>query len=413
MQLDVSRSRAEPGRARGCVGCLPAVFGTLFFGAGVVFLHFTLLLPLLGIMQARDWVPTKCTVVSSRLKAGGGDGDTSGLEVVYRYKYGGADYQSDRYCFVSMSSNTSRTWKRQVLREHPAGKETQCYVDPKNPAQAVIERGWVPEMWWGLFSLPFLAVGIGAMLLGPSIVRSNTRRREGFSDWRPDTSAESRPAATDYGNFGRAAGLVTLKPESTPLTGCLVALFIALFWNGIVSMFVWQAIEAFRHGPGFGDWFVALFLTPFVAVGLVLVCVVLYSFLTIFNPRPTLTVNSMSVPLGGTLDVRWTLWGRVHSISHFKIVLRGVEKAEYMRGTSKHIDTETFAEIAIFETFDTLQMIQGEARLAIPTHTMHSFAANHNKIEWSLEVRGDISFWPNLSALFPIVLLPLPIQPQR
>lgn len=37
--------------------------------------------------------------------------------------------------------------------------------------------------------------------------------------------------------------------------------FVLLFWNGIVSVFVWQLVKDFQ-------WFLALFLVPFVAVGL-------------------------------------------------------------------------------------------------------------------------------------------------
>jgi len=410
MPLDRERSTSQPANRRGCAGCLPLVLGLSFTGFGVVGLYFMLLQPLLSMWRAQGWEPTQCTVISSDLKSGGGDGDTARIEVVYRYMYGGADHQSNRYCFAEISSNTSSTWKRAVIKDHPPGKVTQCYVNPRNPAEAVIDRGWVPEMWWGLFPLPFLGVGIGVLVFAPALVRSAMKRRDGSSNWQPEvTAASSSPAL--YGDF-RSAGLVTLKPDTTPLMGFLAAIFICLFWNGIVSVFVWQAIEGFRRGPRFGDWVLALFITPFALIGLGIIVAVFYSFLTLFNPRPTLTVNSVSLPVGGTLQVRWNLSGRVHSISQFKILLRGVEKAEYMRGTSRHTDKQMFAEITIFETTDTLRMIEGEAKLEIPSRTMHSFNADHNKIEWSLGLSGDISFWPNLAASFPIVLLPRAVASQ-
>ncbi len=58
------------------------------------------------------------------------------------------------------------------------------------------------------------------------------------------------------------------------LAGLLGALFINLFWNGIVSVFLMALFGFGPEGPqqfGIGWWGMFLFLIPFEAIGLVMV----------------------------------------------------------------------------------------------------------------------------------------------
>ncbi len=61
-------------------------------------------------------------------------------------------------------------------------------------------------------------------------------------------------------------------------------ILIAAFWNGIVSVFLWQIVLSFRRGDP--EWFLCLFMTPFVLVGLGLMAGVVYFLLALANPRP-------------------------------------------------------------------------------------------------------------------------------
>lgn len=407
---------------RGCApGCFAGVFAVVFLGAGCATFFFLALRPWFGMLQARSWTPTPCTVVSSDVKA---NDDSLQLTVVFKYTVNQQEYQSDTYCFTSMSSNTANRWKRQVVKDHPAGKQTTCFVNPNDPTEAVIERGWVPDMWWGFFPIPFLLVGVAALLVALGVIRlPRTRAGTAASNWKPAVSSRQLPMESDESesdsdseeatestwaeDSGDSDGPVTLQPSSTPLGSFLGVLFFSVLWNGIVSVFVWQMYQAYQRG-GFAavGWFQTLFLTPFVLVGLVLVLGVFYTFLTLFNPRPTLIVSSQSVPLGDELQLRWTVSGRVSSIKRLRILLKGIEKATYRRGTSTYTDEATFAEIPLVETYEEFEITEGSATATIPADSMHSFAASNNKIEWSLIVQGDIQLWPDMSATFPITVLP-------
>ena len=45
--------------------------------------------------------------------------------------------------------------------------------------------------------------------------------------------------------------------------------------------------------------------------------------------------------------------------------------------------------------------------IGIPADTMHSFAGEHNEIQWSVGVRGEIPIWPDVDEEFVIEVLPL------
>lgn len=416
---DAVRSARTAMRDR-LVGCLAWPFAILFLGiGGALFCGFGLG-PWWGVLSARNWIATPCTVVSSATEADG-DGGLR-LAIVFTYAVDRKEYRSDTYCFSSMSSNTANAWKERVVQAHPPGRRTTCYVDPGNPARAVVERGWVPDMWWGFFPIPFMVFGAGALLVALGAIRLPTlATRPNFGSWKP--VEPSRARSGDDGDSGlgdarvahpRPEAPVSLEAVSSPRTNFFLALFMAVFANGIISVFVWHAYQQFRdHGVAGLNWFHVVFPVPFVVIGLGLIAGVLYASLALFNPRPTLTVHSRSVPLGGELRLQWTVAGRFESIRRFTVSLQGVEQATHRRGTTTCTDRATFATTPVFETFEVLDIPEGRATVVIPADTMHSFAAAHNKVEWSLVVHGDIRFWPDMSATYPIVVLPRPTQVSR
>ncbi|MHC4886361.1 MAG: hypothetical protein ACYTGH_14885, partial [Planctomycetota bacterium] len=83
----------------------------------------------------------------------------------------------------------------------------------------------------------------------------------------------------------------------------------------------------------------------------------------------------------------------------------GEESATYTQGTNTRTDTETFLELPLHES----PSIQpgGDAEGLLPLDTMHSFEAENNKIEWSIQVTGEIPWWPDIDESFPVTVLPL------
>jgi hypothetical protein len=197
----------------------------------------------------------------------------------------------------------------------------------------------------------------------------------------------------------------TLKPQASPAAKLLGIIVFSAFWNGIISVFISQALKTWRAGSP--DWFLTLFMIPFVLVGLGTVAGVGYFFLALFNPRPKLIVSPGAIPVGGSAQLEWEVSGRVDRILRFCIYLEGREEATYQSGKSTRTDKEAFARIEAMDTQTPGYMSHGTARIMVPSDTLPSFEGDHNKIVWVLCVRGDIERWPDLNEEFPIVILPM------
>jgi hypothetical protein len=240
--------------------------------------------------------------------------------------------------------------------------------------------------------------GVGLVAMGARALRGE--RAPARDDWQP-----AQAAVPSWTQGMAAGGPVTLKPKTSPLAKVYIAMGFAVVWNGILAIFVWQAVRGFREGSP--EWFLVIFLIPFVLIGLAAIGAIGYFTLALFSPRPVLTLSGTSVPLGGTLDLQWSMLGRVDKVARLTLYLEGREEATYTRGTDTVTDKKAFATVPVAETADRQEMLAGQATVAVPPDTMHSFAATHNKIVWALHLRADIPRWPDVKEEFPITVLPV------
>lgn len=379
----ISRKAEPAGKA---FGCLAAFFG-LFFAVGLGTFYFFFAKPAMRIAAARSWRATPCVVLSSRVRTHeGDDGDTYSVDVLYEYDFGGRTYQSNRFQFLGGSSG-GRAAKEAVVARHPPGTRTVCWVDPADPQEAVLVRSFTKDYWMGLVPLVFLAAGGGGLLW---VVSASRKKREGSVPRVSSSEVRSGP--------------VVLEPTATPIRKFLIILFVGLFWNGIVSVFVWQAVKGWRSGHP--DGCLTVFLVPFVLVGLLMIWGLFHQFLALFNPRPRLSLSSRSIPLGGSAAVDWSFSGAAGRIEKLRIFVEGREECQYRRGTDVHTDKETFVTIEIVEVPGLARGASGSATLRIPADTMHSFTASHNKIVWTLKLQGKIRSWPDVAEEFEIAVRP-------
>jgi hypothetical protein len=200
-------------------------------------------------------------------------------------------------------------------------------------------------------------------------------------------------------------GPLVLQPTSSPMGKLIGITFICLFWNGIVGVFTYFEIQAFRTGGGEG-WFMALFLLLFQIVGVALLLSVPYQMLALANPRPTVTLSRGTLPIGGAVPFQWHLTGAASRVSRLTVTLKGIEQARYRRGTDTRTDTHEFHSEVVAEAMDPMGIERGSGTIRIPPATMHTFSANNNKIVWTLTVKGEISRWPDVDESFVVTVSP-------
>lgn len=161
---------------------LRALFFSLFLlvglGLSVVFGR-----PVLQTIAARSWPEVPCTILYSAVRSHpDGEGTpTYSVEAVYEYDVNGRTYKSSRYRFLG-GSTAGHEDKDAVVAALPVGRRTVCFVDPKDPHSAVLNRSFGSWMLLQLLPLLFLAVGVGGLYV---IARRNfgRGRREDRSDY--------------------------------------------------------------------------------------------------------------------------------------------------------------------------------------------------------------------------------------
>jgi hypothetical protein len=375
-------------------GCLVLFFG-LFFLVGCVVFYFVTVRPVMRSLASRSWSEATCTVLSSRVgEHSDSDGSTYSVDVVYTYTFEGRAFQSDRYSFLGGSSS-GRAGQEEIVARYPPGARVSCWIDPAHPEQAVLSREPSMEWLFGLIPLVFLLVGAGGLVW---TLRASRRQR---------TTAAALPLvpASPFGTQAAASGPLELKPDLTP-TGKLFGLtFLALFWNGIVSVFVVQVIRAWRTGAA-PDGCMTLFLIPFVLVGLGLIYAVIRQLLILFNPRLRLTLTPGTLAAGESGYLQWSLGSRGGGVKQLTIILEGREEAQYRQGTTTYTDKSVFATLTLVDTQEEIEIPGGATSFSIPPDTAPSFTATHNKIRWALKAHCDIPGWPDSGDEYEILVGP-------
>lgn len=392
----LSQRRTQPSK-----GCMVVFFG-LFLAVGCAASYFMLLRPALGLLAARSWVEAQCLVQASRVEeSSDSDGSTYKPVIEYTYTFGGDEYRSSRYQFLEVSSS-GYEGKAEIVARYQPGTRVVCYVNPDNPAEAVLVRdlSWVYLL--GLLPLIFVAVGAGGIVHA---------LRGGFQGGQAVARSKAEARGQVLTPFGitlpagsATGGPVPLRPGISPM-GKLVGLtFLALFWNGITGVFVYQAVNAWRYGEP--DGCLTAFLVPFVLVGLALIYGACRQVLVLFAPRPHLTLSRGYLIPGEAGLLQWRFTGSASKIQRLRIVLEGREEARYRRGTDTYTAKEVFLTLPVVEATHASMIAAGTARVPVPEATMPSFEASHNKIVWALKVTCEVPNWPDDEDEYPVLVLP-------
>lgn len=356
------------------------------------------------------WPKTPCEITEGTVIEVEDDAGEIGFApvVAFRYEVDGAPHVSRVYRREGVTF-ARRAEAQQAVERFPVGRRAVCRVDPTSPGRAVLVTS-------SLGPVALLLVPV-AFVVGPALVLKALwrPRPRGSGDRTPRSrSSQSRSWSTEPvllpvgrsrpGQLSSATGGLGLQPRYGPVPRLLGVMLMALFWNGIVSVFVVNLVNEWRSG----HWpiFTSLFLTPFVLVGLGLVGAVGYCLLACFNPRPRLELVGPALEVGGSTRLHWRLGSRSTQITVLSVTLEGREEATYTQGTDTKTDTAVFHQAAVLTVRTPWEVAEGEAIVTIPGDTMHSFAAEHNKVRWILVVHGEIPRWPDVKEEMEVAVAP-------
>lgn len=378
------------------------LFGLIFVAAGLAGTYIFLLRPLAKIWQAKGWAETPCKIISAKVGShSDDDGTTYSIDITYGYDFSERSYRADRYDFIGGSSSDHRG-KQAVVDRYKKAANPVCFVNSKKPSEAVLQRELTLKNAIGLFPLIFVVAGTAAII---GVLKQ--KKRKGMA-WLPQAHSadNSEQHENPYRDSAEALNTpsVTLKPNTSPIAKLVGVTVFCLFWNGIVSVFVYQAIEGFRYGDP--EWGLTFFMIPFVLIGLGAFGFVIYQILALFNPRYTLILEPGHLTPGTTGVISWQVSGKASRIQHLSMTLTGQEKTTYRVGTNTRTAENTFFEMVLVDSHDFSEITTGQIGFAIPSETMHSFEADNNKIIWSINIHADIARWPDVKHRYKIIVSP-------
>ena len=377
------------------------LFFLLFLVIGLAVGYFMFIKPVMLIKESENWKKINCKILHSKVKSHSGDKSTTySVDILYSYRVKDKGYKSDRYDFFGGSSSGYQG-KKEIVNRYPKGKKAKCYIDPGNPEEAVLSREYRTEMMlFAIIPFVFFLVGlIGVIGSTVSLLKKKRKAKELNND---DYSKSLNHNKISYEKS--KSEKPSLKAQSSPLASIAGVAIFAIFWNGIISIFLYQVYKGFEKGKP--EWFLTLFMIPFVLVGIGTILALIYTILKATNPKISIEVTPSQLYPGSDGEIKWTIKGKTSKISSFAIYLEGRERAEYRRGTNTATATNIFERIHIFSSEDNFTREYGNAKFTIQSDTMHSFKSAHNSIDWYITVHGEIKKWPDMLQKFPVTIHP-------
>ena len=388
MSKTTSARDSESGQKNGCL----RLFFLPFFLISSGFLYALTLRPLLQMTEARHWSETPCVIDSSEIGIHPGDDSSSySIDITYHYTSGGQAYISKRYGFA-LASSPGLKRKQVIVDRYPPGKQTVCFVNPAAPSEAVLDRGWRPEMALGALGLVFAVVsGLGMIFAG--------RFGGGKS------LIETRPKA-----LAPTGGPLILTPQFTPVGKLLGVIIGAWIWNGIMGFIAYflYAVADWQDVSLVPKIIVGLFLL----VGVLLIFTVFGNLLALLNPRVRITLQNPHLRAGDELRLSWATTGRASRLRKLRMTLEG--RRALAEGTTKarKANAHILKEVPVFETTNPELLAQGTARVNIPTTPPPDCEDQPGSVAWHLHVRGEIPGAPNLNDEYLLILQPRPLEDQ-
>ena len=403
-------------------GASLGLFFALVFLGGCVSLGLVLVNTTIPAFRARHkFVASTCRVLEKRIEETvSNSGSSYQPDFHIEYHVNGRAYEAWTYEMPQLFTS-DQTSSQAILDQFQIGREYPCWYDPHDPSQVVLVRSHGVFAWLILLvPASFMAIGGGGLVYTFLNWGKSAERRAALAQraaslapfYEPDSIGLRFPCVPAQDNLTNSPGttLAFRLPSDVPTWRMVGTLLIALFWNGIVSVFVVVAAESFaRHEP---EWFLSLALLPLLAVGLWLVYQVVRQLAITTGMGPTIVeIDRHPLFPGGSYQLVVAQSGRL-AVNSLTISLVCDEEAVFRQGTNvRQATCRVYRdEIGRHERFviKPENPFSARCRFIIPPTAMHSFRSEHNKISWKLIVRGDAIGWPVFERSYRVNVYPQP-----
>lgn len=406
-----------------------AVFFALLFFGGLAFLAAVIAWYVIPDFRANNsFAKTQATVVNKRLEPRGpSDQQLVRPDVKIAYQVHDRAYEIWTYDIAGLHNmpaaySSDREAQQAKLDRFVVGKTYDCWYDPLDPKTAVLVRGY-DWLAWVMLLLPVGMIAAGGSGLGivwfnwgtsterRAVLAQKAANLEIFETGR--ASDESYPTVPRDADLTNSAGVrlryrLPIEQSQTWLIFATGA--VAVVVNGLVAVFATMAARS--HLAGKPDWFMTLFVVPWVLVGVATIVYFLRQVLIATGVGQTvIEVSEHPLVPGRACQAYVAQTGRL-SINRFELQLVCEEWATYRQGTNTRTTTKPVRQMCLLasENFEIRRgkPYEEQMELIVPVDVMHSFASGHNAVRWKFVVLGDVKGWPNYRREYPVIVLPAP-----
>ncbi len=239
-----------------------------------------------------EFIETNCKILNKRI-----DEKESPLyapEINIEYKADGLITTLARKTYYNNRKDAQAVLDRFDLYSAESDNRYPCWYDPTDLYAVVLERGY--HWWiWLAFTVPasFIVIGAGGLIhaflnWGRSAERRSVLARgiqEGDFFGSGGKTFPFVPEGADITNSPGTHLRFRLPIAVSPGWALFGALAFCILWNGIVTVFVVMDVRGFLAGRP--DWFLTIFLVPFMAVGIVSIVIFVRQLLVTTGVGPT------------------------------------------------------------------------------------------------------------------------------
>lgn len=344
------------------------------------------------LYKSQSWIRTPCVIENSWAYK---SGDVYKVQI--KFSYCGPDgetYVAKGYKISALNYKTKGPQQR-IVDRFPPGSTNHCYVNPKDPSEAILRRSV-----HGLWVLTLIAVTLSPLaLIGSTWLFLWRKKDKILREYWQDVMKDLQPVAAGKAAHGKEEFLKPYKPE----TGVMVMLgtFLAAF---VIWAFV-DIAEVFGASTNRALLIIGVFALP-CTLGLA------YYLIRYKNPIPEITVPH-PIRQGAPFTVRWR-YESAKAPTTMSMNLEGREKvwwgpiATYgaTKQNAMRSRTTPFTHVPVYDSADSAVPPEGSKEVTVPLDTMHSLDGHRNAIMWKLILETKTEGLPGLSREYPIIVLP-------
>lgn len=279
-------------------------------------------------------------------------------------------------------------------------------------------EGWA---FWSLLIVlaALVVIGGAGMLLTLLEVGASAERRAAIKQRAAqfELLSDSHVSAKEYPGVPREADLTNspgvklayrLPIVSSPAWGLMLATVLGLVWNGVGVVLAFVALNSHREGNP--EWFLTLFVTVFVLLGVWGMYYFLRELRRVTGIGPTsMEISDLPLQPGRQCEI-WLLQSGRHAIRSLRVSLVCEEEAIFHQGTNVRTERREVRRQPVFQCENVAvgptTPYERRCVLQTPGDAMHSFQSPHNAVRWKLVVQGEAEGWPPFERCFPVLVYP-------